>query len=331
MVSANNDGTGVGWRTLARYARAAHEFSATPAVSLSSSCFERIAAADLAALPPVQMFRMSDGADIAYRHYQVNGKPRVAVILLHGSAGHAGQLHGVAQAIVAANSAEVYSLDMRGHGASPGRRGHEVRHEDQLHTDICEFVGFVDRSAPSLPIVIGGHSAGGGLVLRFCRSPAGQRVAGCLLLAPYLGLGSATVRPLFGGWVSLHVNRMQVLTFLNLLEISRFNETTVTRFNLGILADDPNYTPNWSFNTTMAFSPGLWWDEVPPIDRSIAVLSVCGDRDDCFFPEAYPPAFVIVAPHAELKMVAGCGHWDILVDSQVSNAVTEWLDRCVPG
>lgn len=279
-------------------------------------------------MPPVQLAEMSDGGRMAYRQYPANATPRAAVILLHGSAGHAGQMHSLARAIVGTGEAEAYTLDLRGHGASPGPRGHAVRHEDQLHNDICEFVAFLDRRAPSQPIVIGGHSAGGGLVVRFCRSPAGRRVSGCLLLAPYLGLGSATVRPLFGGWVSLFVNRLQVLTLANLFGITRFNDRTVTKFNLGKVADDPDYTPTWSFNTTMAFSPGLWWDKAPPIDERISVLCVYGDNDDCFFPEAYPDAFRVVAPYAELKMVANCGHWDILVDGQVLDAVTGWVGRC---
>jgi non-heme chloroperoxidase len=326
-AKAKADGTGLNWSTLLRYARAAKEFGATPPVSLPLSTFDRLAGADHAEPPRLQMFECADGGHLGYRHYPLQEGNGPIVVLLHGSAGHAGQLHSLARAIAEAGRGEVYTLDLRGHGSSPGRRGHAVGHIDRLCADLGEFVQFLDRRWPLAPIVLGGHSAGGGLVLRFCRSPSGRRVSGCLFLAPYLGLGSPTMRPLFGGWVSLRAHRLRALALANVLGISWFNETTIIGFNLGALARDPAYTPSWSFNTMLGFGPGLWSTTAPAIDSRIPVLSVCGDRDECFFPDAYPEAFRTVAPQAEVKLVADCGHWDILVDDRVLKMATDWLLR----
>lgn len=251
------------------------------------------------------------------------------MVLVHGAAGHAGQFHTMARAIADTGLSEVYALDMRGHGASPGRRGHAVEHEDQLRADLGEFIELIDRRNPSIAIILGGHSAGGGLALRFCRSQTGRRLTGCILIAPYLGLGSATIRPLFGGWVSLHVNRLRGLILANLFGISRFNDLTVTMFNLGPLSDDPDYTHSWSINTTLAFGPGLWSERGSEIDRHINVMSIWGSRDECFFPQAYPDALKLIAPHAQISTAQNCGHWDVLVDSSSTRAVTDWLTALI--
>ncbi len=324
---AARDETGLTWRTLLQYARAAKDFTATPSVSLPATSFDKLTAADRSCLPPAEMFELADAGQMAFRRYGPAGEGAALVLLIHGSGGHAGQLHGLARAIAGQGLGEVYALDLRGHGSSPGRRGHAVRHHDQLCADVCEFLHFMHRSRPAAPVVIGGHSAGGGLALRVLRSPAGRRLSGCFFLAPYLGLGSATIRPLFGGWVGVRAKRLRALALANVLGIRWFNGSTTVAFNLGPLGHDPAYAPSWSFNTMLAFGPGLWSATSPPVDPRIPVLSICGDRDECFFGDAYPDAFRILAPHAELASVECCGHWDILVDPGALTIVTGWLRR----
>ena len=320
------DETSLNWRTLQRYARAAKEFVSSGPQTLPASTFARLASSDHRVLPEPQLFALSDGGQMAFRRYAVATARRMAVVLLHGSAGHAGQLHSLAGAIADRGLGVVYTMDLRGHGASPGRRGHAVGGADRLCADICEFLQFLRRTGPPAPIVLGGHSAGGGVVLRICRNPPGGRLSGCLFLAPYLGLGSATIRPCFGGWVTVRYHQLRVVALANALGIRWLNDVTVADFDLAPLAHDPDYVPSWSFNTMLAFGPGLWPDRPQPIPADIPVLSVSGDRDECFYPEAYPAALAAVAPHAQVSSIADCGHWDILVDPRVIARVAAWLE-----
>jgi len=328
-VNSTDDGTQLHWATLMQYARAAKEFSSPQPGFQPSAAFARLIAVDLGSQPAVQTIECSDGARLAFRHYALRADAGPAIVLLHGSAGHAGQMHGLAQGIVERGLGEVYALDMRGHGASSGKRGHAVERNDRLCADIGEFLAYVEQQRPSAPIVLGGHSAGGGLVLRFCRSRQGRRVSACFFMAPYLGLGSPTIRPLFGGWVKVRSSRLRALALANVLGISQFNEMTVIEFNLGALANDPAYAPSWSFNTMLAFGSGLWSATAPAIDAAIPVLSIGGDRDECFLAERYPDAFRIVAPQAEVRTARDCGHWDVLVDEAVLETLAEWLRRPV--
>ena len=325
---AAGDGvTGLNWSTLRQYDRAASEFTTTPPVILPRGSFSRLSALDVSNLPAPATLAASDGCRLAYRHYVGRSDASAIVVLIHGSAGYGDQLHALASAIAASGEAQVYTLDMRGHGMSGGKAGHAVFHVEQPCEDIAEFIGFLDRVSPGARIILGGHSAGGGLVLRFCRSPAGRRISACLFLAPYLGIGSPTIRPLFGGWVRVRASRLRAVSLASVLGITRFNNTTVVSFDLTACSNRQSYTPTWSFNTLLAMGPGCWAPHAKGIDGKKAILVVAGDRDECFFADAYPEAFQAIAPQAEVRTIENIGHWDVLVDPNVIAITIEWLSR----
>lgn len=325
--AAGDSVTELNWSTLYQYERGASEFTTTPPVILPRDSFARLSAMDTSGLPAPATITASDGGKLAFRHYIGRGDTSTIVVLIHGSAGYGDQLQALASAIAASGKAQVYTLDMRGHGLSGGKAGHAVFHAEQPCEDIAEFIGFLDRKTPRARIVLGGHSAGGGLVLRFCRRPAGRRISACLFLAPYLGVGSPTVRPLFGGWVKVRVNRLRAVALASVLGITRFNNTTVVSFDLTACSNRQSYTPSWSFNTLLAMGPGCWAPHAMRIDSSKAVLVVAGDRDECFYADAYPKAFQVIAPQAEVRTVENIGHWDVLVDPQVNAITTDWLSK----
>lgn len=326
-AAADNSVTELNWSTLCQYARAVTEFTTTPAVILPRDSFTRLSAMNASGLPDHATITAADGCKLAFRHYTCHDDARTVVVLIHGAAGYGGQLHALASGIAADRQAQVYTLDMRGHGLSGGKSGHAVLHPEQMCEDIAGFMRFLERKTPRARIILGGHSAGGGLVLRFCRSPAGRRLSGCIFLAPYLGLGSPTIRPLFGGWVKVRVNRLRALTLANALGIGRFNDTTVVSFDLTACLNRQSYAPDWSFNTVLAMGPGLWAPQAKSIDGDQAVLAIAGDRDECFYADAYGEAFRTIAPQAELRIVENSGHWDVLVDPKVVAITTEWLSR----
>ncbi|OTP80427.1 alpha/beta hydrolase [Caballeronia sordidicola] len=326
--------TQLSWRTLYGYARAVSAFSKSVLPDLTRSSFERLASAGgaatpgamQAALPPHEAFATSDNYPLAYRHYESRSTHRV-VILVHGAGCFGDQLHVLAQHLSQRDIADVYTLDMRGHGLSPGRPGHAVDEPRQMISDVADFITFAARRHRGSSIVLGGHSAGGGLVLAISRSPLHRLVTGYLFLAPFLGLGSPVNRPYFGGWVRLRGVRLRLLSLLSALGITRFNGSTVVEFAPAARAIDKRYIQSWSFNTTLAFGPGLWVEKKPPIGPDVPVLVLSGDNDECFHVSLYPAAFKIVAPHAEICSMGAIGHWDLLADPAMLGAVERWLGR----
>lgn len=313
------------WRSAMVYARAIKDFTRSEAPELRRASFEKIAASDWSDLPAAQQFQVKGGT-LGFRHYPASASRR-RLVLVHGSACFGDLMHEMAVRIARKNMAHVYTLDMRGHGLSSGPRGHAVNDPNEMVADIAAFLQHL-RSAVGDPyIVLGGHSAGGGLVLAFARSEAQRLASAYLFLAPFLGLGSNLNRPHFGGWVRrLHISRLRALSAANLLGIKRFNDTTVVDFNVGP-AGDPRYVASWSFNTLLAFGPGRWMADAAPLPREKPVLVLAGRDDECFAQPLYAEAFKLVAPHAEVAEVGPGGHWDLLVDNQAIQLINGWLSR----
>jgi alpha-beta hydrolase superfamily lysophospholipase len=324
--------TQLSWRTLHGYARAVSAFSKSVLPDLTRASFERLASAGgavapdakQAALPPHEAFATSDNYPLAYRHY-VSRSTRRVVILVHGAGCFGDQMNVLAQHLSLRDIADVYTLDMRGHGLSPGRPGHAVEEPRQMISDVADFITFAARRHSGCAIVLGGHSAGGGLILAISRSPLRRLVSAYLFLAPFLGLGSPVNRPYFGGWVRLRGVRLRLLSLLSALGITHFNGNTVVEFAPAARALDERYIASWSFNTTLAFGPGLWVTNKEPIGPDIPVLVLSGDNDECFDTSLYPAAFKIVAPHAEVRSMGSLGHWDLLADPAMLDAVERWL------
>jgi non-heme chloroperoxidase len=278
---------------------------------LPSTSFLRLAAADLSNQPEADIFVLSDGYKLTFRHYRTSQGSEIAFVFVHGSAGYGSQFHALAQALCAQHGIDVYTFDMRGHGASATQRGHGVRDTNRLCEDLQQFLETVATRFPK--VVLGGHSAGGGLVLRSIRNGIVDVVSGYVFLAPYLGLGSPTIRPHFGGWVHIKIGLLAGIFVANFFGIRCFNDARVISFDLTSCPDAWRYTPRWSFNMLLAFGPDIWSAKALPIARDKPVLVLAGSGDQCFVSRRYSEAFSSLAPHSKVVIVDGCGHWDLLV------------------
>ena len=107
------------------------------------------------------------------------------LILVHGSGYHSQYLLPLAEFISTEGQAQVYTPDLRGHGSTSDRRG-DVDYIDQLEDDLADLIAFVIGGDPKTKLIIGGHSSGGGLVIRFAGSQYGQQADAHILLSPFL-------------------------------------------------------------------------------------------------------------------------------------------------
>jgi alpha-beta hydrolase superfamily lysophospholipase len=104
-------------------------------------------------------------------------------------------------------------------------------------------------------MIVGGHSSGGGLALRFAGSEYGQQAAAYLLLAPYLQYNAPTARPNSGGWARPYTPRIAGLTMLNNVGIRWFNHLTTIDFNMPEKARNGTETLAYSFRLNTGFAP----------------------------------------------------------------------------
>lgn len=127
-----------------------------------------------------------DGTALTYEASEVPD-PRGALLVLPGWADHAGRYEAVAERMRAACIA-MYTLDLRGHGRSAGRRAHLTRFS-QLLGDLQAFRRAV-RQRTGAPQVLLGHDFGALVVLRYLETQPPDAPAGAVIESPLLGLAT---------------------------------------------------------------------------------------------------------------------------------------------
>jgi len=136
----------------------------------------------MASYADVEFWTAPDGARLALRRIVPTDPPRALVLLFHGFGDHSGRYAHVAEWLAGRGYA-VWALDQRGHGRSPGPRGHISR--------FAQFLGDVaalrKRAAGEVaaPQVLLGHSFGGLVVLRYLET-APQGLAGAVVTSPFI-------------------------------------------------------------------------------------------------------------------------------------------------
>ncbi len=93
-----------------------------------------------------------------YRHWATAGRPRAALVFLHGINENTGLYHRFA-AELGGHGIDVWALDQIGHGLSEGERGHAGPLE-ALVADAGALTRIALEESPDVPLAIGGHSLG---------------------------------------------------------------------------------------------------------------------------------------------------------------------------
>lgn len=108
------------------------------------------------------------GLPLYYQRWTPRGRsPRAGLALVHGFGEHGGRYANVVNYFVPRGYA-VHALDIRGHGRSPGARGH-VDDWNEFREDVRAFLDVVGADGPQ-PVFLYGHSMGGLIVLEYALS-----------------------------------------------------------------------------------------------------------------------------------------------------------------
>jgi alpha-beta hydrolase superfamily lysophospholipase len=302
---------------------------ATPLPKLRplASVAETARAVDRSTMPGVERYQARDGTWLAYRHYPPRGAiaGRVAV-LVHGSSGSSASIHALADAL-AARGVEAFAPDMRGHGAS-GTRG-DVAYLGQLEDDLADFVAIIRKTAPTAPLTLLGHSAGGGFALRVAASPIQNLFERTILLAPYLGYKAPTNRPNSGGWASADIPRFIGLAILHRLGIDCCEALPVLAF-----AVPPNsetiLTPAYSNRLMRNFANHVdFRGDLAAATRPLTVFS--GADDELMIADKYAEAVRGITPPVNVKLISGVNHMGIVSDPAAVSAIAEDVAKAGAG
>lgn len=119
-----------------------------------------------------------------YRTWEANDA-RAALLVVHGLFEHSRRYAELGE-FMGSYGISSFALDMRGHGASEGRRGH-ARRFDVLLQDLDRFRREVQGLLPvGLPMFLLAHSLGGLVGLRYLEEYEAP-LAGAVITSPWLG------------------------------------------------------------------------------------------------------------------------------------------------
>ncbi|MFZ5881087.1 MAG: alpha/beta fold hydrolase [Chloroflexota bacterium] len=286
--------------------------------------FKEIQSAILADLSNLRTLAASDGVKLAYRKY-VPQNPRAALLFYHGGGAHggAGYAHLGSNLQTQFNVA-VYMPDLRGHGASGGARG-DAPSTKQVWADISTFIKHIRAEHPTLPLILGGHSSGGGLVLNYSSQPNRESVDRYLFISPELGFRSNTARPNRTDFA-----KATLFPFIaNAMSGGMlFGHTHAVHFNYPqeLLAADKGMVASYSVNMANAVTPSAPQEQFKKLDRPFGLW--IGADDELLLPSmvlAFADLATNVRASSETGSIPNANHLSVLLN--VHETVGAWIAR----
>ena len=134
-------------------------------------------------------------------------RPRGIIVLVHGLAEHSGRYAEFAKSANAADLG-VFTIDLRGHGRSPGE-ALWINHFDEYLLDVDALMETVKKALLPYPMFLMGHSLGGAIAVRWVSQRAEQMCSlhGLVLSSAALKIGPGTpamlvkLAPLISRWL----------------------------------------------------------------------------------------------------------------------------------
>jgi pimeloyl-ACP methyl ester carboxylesterase len=137
-------------------------------------------------------FTTLDDCRLAYYSF-IPPVPKAIVIFYPGAGLYGNRIHQWIGKQLQKHAIGAYIIDIRGHGLSGGDRG-DAPTIQSVWDDISTVIERVQAQHPEVPIYLAGHSSGAGLLLNYGVWPQHKFVNGLILLAPYLGPNSGTLK-----------------------------------------------------------------------------------------------------------------------------------------
>ncbi|WP_257453804.1 alpha/beta hydrolase [Archangium lipolyticum] len=247
-------------------------------------------------------FESAGGLKLYYQRWLPDhGEPRTALAIVHGIGEHSGRFMNIVNHFVAQGHA-VYALDLRGHGRSPGPRGHLMSWSEYID-DVRSFLALITANEPGRPLFLYAHSMGGLIGMEYVlRYPEG--LSGVIISGP--PFESAVVTPtlvlsalLLGKLRPLHPLKV------NLVPEAMCNDPAVVAAYLADPLVHRQCTARWAFE---ALKVSGWINSHLP-DWRVPLLLLHGEKDSVNPPGGARKVFDKVAyPDKKMHLVPGGYH-----------------------
>lgn len=218
----------------------------------------------------------ADDFELYMQGWMPDSVPKAVIGLVHGFGEHSGRHNYTIDYLVEHNVA-VYGVDLRGHGKSPGQRGH-VNSWDDYSEDLAAFTRDLEKRHDGTPHFLFGHSMGGLVliytVLHGLNEPHGI-LDGIIVSSPLL-TPPTTATPVMRGVVNL-LNRLwpkaKLSTKVESSRISRDPDEAARYMN-----DPLNHSmisPRWAREAELAMA----WNQEHAMEFPLPLLMYHGASD----------------------------------------------------
>lgn len=273
-------------------------------------------------------FESSDGTKLAYYLEKSKQKQIANLIFIHGGGAHsnAGYQY-LSRGLNQKYQISTYLLDLRGHGHSLGARGHSPSKE-QIWNDIMLFIGYVKSSNPNIPIYLGGHSSGCGLILNYITYKMKTEVDGYFFISPEFGYKSNTSRE------KIKYPFANVRTWVFIIsEISGgrlFGDKPAVYLNYPeyIIKKDPLLLKYLTRNMAISITPDNPKEQFKNIDKNFGLF--IGEHDELFDPNKVIVYMKLpnqkITNNSFSKIIEKKNHLSILLiaDKLIGDVIHKW-------
>ena len=111
------------------------------------------------------IFRGSGGINLFFQSWLPEGVPVASVVIVHGWGEHSDRYSNVVEYLMPYGYA-IYGFDQRGHGRSPGKRGH-INSWGEYREDLRSFINIIRQQHPDGAVFLWGHSLGALIALDY--------------------------------------------------------------------------------------------------------------------------------------------------------------------
>ena len=267
-------------------------------------------------------FTVRDGKKIFAFKYPSNAP--TTIIFLHGVASSAYLYNRTSGLLQEATQAEIYAIDLRGHGKSEGKPG-DVEYINQYADDLTDIIQAIRKEKPNGKIILAGHSMGGGVVLRSVMNKGILDVDGILLFAPLIGHNSPAIsqgetnavedaEP----FLKIHIPRIIGLKMLNEIGNHQQDSLPVLFFNL------PETIPlrKYSYRANASMTPDDYQEGLQAIKSPLLVL--VGSDDEAFNAEILQKA-ILENSKGEVKIIQNATHNGVRHDAISYEFIKKWF------
>jgi len=289
-------------------------FASTPEPHVNSETesfsFEELYSAEEISLPPIQYEAADDGVKLAYREYLPEQIEAVLLFYHGGGAYNGAGYEYIGSSLNESCNIVVITPDIRGHGASEGKRG-DTPDVDQVFDDVTIFINYSKTKYPDKKLFLGGHSSGVGLVLNYANYSAKEEVEGFVLLSPQFGFRSETEREDNPNPFAIVKNNY----FIDNARFGKYGNTEAVFFNYSEenLEQDPNLISAITVNMANAITPASPAEQLQLIKQPLAVW--IGEKDELLDAEKVVSFVKNNNPEAYVEMLENEKHLSVILSA----------------